>query len=155
MSLQQLYLTLLIGGLVLLASIVGTRVASGVGFPSMLLFLLIGVAVGGDGLGPIVRHIKHIVDVAGEDTPALGSDWDGFIVPTGTRGFSANTIHHKLSLRASITSELVLDDVRLPDDALLPEVKGLKGPLSCLSEARYGIIWGSMGAARSAANRRS
>ena len=74
----------------------------------------------------------------------------GFIVPTDTPGFSANTIHHKLSLRASITSELVLDDVRLPDDALLPEVKGLKGPLSCLSEARYGIIWGSMGAARSA-----
>src|SRR4029077_3745369 len=69
----------------------------------------------------------------------------GFIVPTDTPGFSANTIHHKLSLRASITSELVLDDVRLPDDALLPEVKGLKGPLSCLSEARYGIIWGSMG----------
>ena len=74
----------------------------------------------------------------------------GFIVPTNTPGFSANTIHHKLSLRASITSELVLDDVRLPDDALLPEAKGLKGPLSCLSEARYGIIWGSMGAARSA-----
>jgi glutaryl-CoA dehydrogenase len=74
----------------------------------------------------------------------------GFLVPTKTPGFSANTIHHKLSLRASITSELVLDDVRLPDDALLPEVNGLKGPLSCLSEARYGIIWGSMGAARSA-----
>jgi glutaryl-CoA dehydrogenase len=74
----------------------------------------------------------------------------GFVVPTDTAGFSANTIHHKLSLRASITSELVLDDVRLPEDALLPEVKGLKGPLSCLSEARYGIIWGSMGAARSA-----
>jgi glutaryl-CoA dehydrogenase len=74
----------------------------------------------------------------------------GFIVPTSSRGFSANTIHHKLSLRASITSELVLDDVRLPDDALLPEVTGLKGPLSCLSEARYGIIWGSMGAARAA-----
>jgi glutaryl-CoA dehydrogenase len=74
----------------------------------------------------------------------------GFLVPAETPGFSANTIHHKLSLRASITSELVLDDVRLPDEALLPEVKGLKGPLSCLSEARYGIIWGSMGAARSA-----
>jgi glutaryl-CoA dehydrogenase len=74
----------------------------------------------------------------------------GFLVPADTAGFSANTIHHKLSLRASITSELVLDDVRLPDDALLPEVNGLKGPLSCLSEARYGIIWGSMGAARSA-----
>src|ERR1700757_4128143 len=74
----------------------------------------------------------------------------GFIVPTDTPGFAANTIHHKLSLRASITSELVLDDVRLPADAILPEAKGLKGPLSCLSEARYGIIWGSMGAARSA-----
>jgi glutaryl-CoA dehydrogenase len=74
----------------------------------------------------------------------------GFLVPTDTPGFSANTIHHKLSLRASITSELVLDDVRLPDDALLPEVSGLKGPLACLSEARYGIIWGAMGAARSA-----
>ena len=74
----------------------------------------------------------------------------GFVVPTKTPGFTANTIHHKLSLRASITSELVLDDVRLPDDAVLPEVQGLKGPLSCLSEARYGIVWGSMGAARSA-----
>jgi glutaryl-CoA dehydrogenase len=74
----------------------------------------------------------------------------GFVVPAKTPGFSANTIHHKLSLRASITSELVLDDVRLAEDAVLPEVKGLKGPLSCLSEARYGIVWGSMGAARSA-----
>lgn len=74
----------------------------------------------------------------------------GFIVPTDTPGFSANTIHHKLSLRASITSELVLDDVRLPEEAVLPGVVGLKGPLSCLSEARYGIVWGSMGAARSA-----
>lgn len=74
----------------------------------------------------------------------------GFIVPTDTPGFSANTIHHKLSLRASITSELVLDDVRLPDEALLPGAVGLKGPLACLSEARYGIVWGSMGAARSA-----
>src|SRR6201995_992800 len=74
----------------------------------------------------------------------------GFVVPTKTPGFSATTLHHKISLRAAVTSELVLDDVRLPDDALLPEVKGLKGPLSCLSEARYGIIWGAMGAARSA-----
>lgn len=74
----------------------------------------------------------------------------GFIVPTRTAGFTANTIHHKLSLRASITSELVLDDVRLPADAMLPEAKGLRGPLSCLSEARYGIAWGSMGAARTA-----
>lgn len=74
----------------------------------------------------------------------------GFIVPTRTPGFTANTIHHKLSLRASITSELVLDDVRLPAEAMLPDAKGLRGPLSCLSEARYGIVWGSMGAARSA-----
>jgi glutaryl-CoA dehydrogenase len=74
----------------------------------------------------------------------------GFVVPTDTPGFSANTIHHKMSLRASITSELVLDDVRVPQDAQLPDAAGLRGPLSCLSEARYGIIWGSMGAARSA-----
>lgn len=72
----------------------------------------------------------------------------GFIVPTDTPGFTANNIHHKLSLRASITSELVLDDVRLPSDAVLPEVVGLKGPLSCLTEARFGILFGAMGAAR-------
>ncbi|MDX3134009.1 acyl-CoA dehydrogenase family protein [Streptomyces europaeiscabiei] len=72
----------------------------------------------------------------------------GFVVPTDTTGFSAPEIKHKWSLRASVTSELVLDDVRLPEDAVLPEVKGLKGPLSCLSHARYGIVWGSMGAAR-------
>jgi glutaryl-CoA dehydrogenase len=73
----------------------------------------------------------------------------GFVVPTDTPGFSAPEIHHKMSLRASVTSELVLDDVRLPADAVLPEVTGLRGPLSCLSHARYGIVWGSMGAARS------
>ena len=73
----------------------------------------------------------------------------GFVVPTDTPGFSAPEIHHKLSLRASVTSELVLDGVRLPGDAVLPEVRGLKGPLSCLSEARYGIVWGALGAARS------
>jgi glutaryl-CoA dehydrogenase len=72
----------------------------------------------------------------------------GFVVPTETHGFSANDIERKISLRASVTSELVLDDVRLPEDAVLPEVQGMKGPLSCLNEARYGIIWGSMGAAR-------
>ncbi|MDI9916865.1 acyl-CoA dehydrogenase family protein [Rhodococcus sp. IEGM 1379] len=74
----------------------------------------------------------------------------GFIVPTDTPGFSAHTIKHKLSLRASVTSELVLDNVRLPQDSMLPDAKGVKGPLSSLSEARYGIIWGAMGAARSA-----
>ena len=73
----------------------------------------------------------------------------GFVVPTDTPGFSAPEIHHKLSLRASVTSELVLDGVRLPGDAVLPDVRGLKGPLSCLSEARYGIVWGALGAARS------
>jgi glutaryl-CoA dehydrogenase len=73
----------------------------------------------------------------------------GFVVPTDTAGFSAPEIKHKWSLRASVTSELVLDDVRLPADAVLPEVTGLKGPLSCLSHARYGSVWGSMGAARS------
>lgn len=73
----------------------------------------------------------------------------GFAVPTDTPGFSAPEIKHKWSLRASVTSELVLDDVRLPAGAVLPEVTGLKGPLSCLSHARYGIVWGSMGAARS------
>lgn len=73
----------------------------------------------------------------------------GFVVPTDSAGFSAPEIKHKLSLRASVTSELVLDDVRLPAAAVLPEVVGLKGPLSCLSHARYGIVWGAMGAARS------
>lgn len=72
----------------------------------------------------------------------------GFIVPTSTKGFSAREIEKKLSLRASVTSELVLDDCRLPAGALLPEAKGLGGPLTCLSEARFGIIWGAMGAAR-------
>src|SRR6476660_7516130 len=73
----------------------------------------------------------------------------GFVVPTDTAGFSAPEIEHKLSLRASVTSELVLDGVRLPASAVLPEVTGLRGPLGCLNEARFGIVWGSMGAARS------
>ncbi|WP_018549276.1 acyl-CoA dehydrogenase family protein [Streptomyces sp. LaPpAH-108] len=73
----------------------------------------------------------------------------GFVVPTDLPGFSAPEIKHKWSLRASVTSELVLDDVRLPADAVLPEVTGLRGPLGCLSHARYGIVWGAMGAARS------
>ena len=74
----------------------------------------------------------------------------GFVVPTDTPGFSAPELKHKLSLRASVTSELVLDDVRLPADAMLPDAVGLRGPLSCLDEARYGIVWGALGAARSA-----
>ncbi len=72
----------------------------------------------------------------------------GFIVPQGARGFTARDIHKKISLRASVTSELYFDDVRLPEDAVLPGVTGLKGPLSCLSEARFGIVWGATGAAR-------
>ncbi|TIC83236.1 acyl-CoA dehydrogenase [Nocardioides sp. GY 10113] len=74
----------------------------------------------------------------------------GFVVPTDTPGFDAPLIKHKMSLRASVTSELVLDGVRLPADAVLPGAHGLKGPLTCLGEARYGIVWGSIGAARSA-----
>jgi glutaryl-CoA dehydrogenase len=73
----------------------------------------------------------------------------GFVVPTNTPGFAAPEIKHKQSLRASVTSELVLDGVRLPESAVLPDVSGLKGPLSCLNEARYDILWGAMGAARS------
>ncbi len=72
----------------------------------------------------------------------------GFVVPTDTPGFAANKIAHKMSLRASHTAELVLDDVRLPADAVLPGVASMRGPLSCLSEARYGILFGAMGAAR-------
>ena len=72
----------------------------------------------------------------------------GFLVPTDTPGYSAQDIEHKLSLRASIQSELYFQDLRLPEEAVLPEVAGLKGPFTCLGEARYGIIWGVMGAAR-------
>ncbi|MBQ1013305.1 acyl-CoA dehydrogenase family protein [Micromonospora sp. M51] len=72
----------------------------------------------------------------------------GFAVPMDTPGVTAREIHRKMSLRASVTGEIVLDDVRLPADARLPEAVGLKAPLSCLTEARYGIVWGSVGAAR-------
>jgi glutaryl-CoA dehydrogenase len=72
----------------------------------------------------------------------------GFVVPTDTEGFSAPEIHKKLSLRASVTSELVLDDVRLPADAILPASQGIRSPLGCLDEARFGIVFGAIGAAR-------
>lgn len=72
----------------------------------------------------------------------------GFLVPRGTPGFTTTDVQGKLSLRASTTSELHLEDVRLPDSAMLPEARGLSGPLGCLNEARFGIIWGAMGAAR-------
>jgi len=72
----------------------------------------------------------------------------GFVAPTSTPGFQANLIHKKMSLRASITSELVFTGMRLPGDAMLPGVRGMKGPLSCLNEARFGIAFGALGAAR-------
>ena len=72
----------------------------------------------------------------------------GFVVPTDSPGFVANPVKHKLSLRASVTSELVLDGVRLPESAILPGVRGLAGPLGCLNEARFGIVFGALGAAR-------
>lgn len=74
----------------------------------------------------------------------------GFIVPTDRAGFSAPEQKHKFSLRASVTSELVLEEVRVPLDAMLPGAEGLKGPLSCLTQARYGIAWGATGAAMAA-----
>jgi glutaryl-CoA dehydrogenase len=73
----------------------------------------------------------------------------GFLVPTDSRGFSARDITAKVSMRASVQCDLFLEDVRLPETAMLPGAEGLGGPFSCLNEARYGIVWGSMGAARS------
>ncbi len=73
-------------------------------------------------------------------------DVRGFIVPTDTPGFRANEVKHKMSMRASVTSELVLDEARVPASQMLPGVKGLRGPLSCLTQARYGIAWGALGA---------
>ena len=73
----------------------------------------------------------------------------GFLVPRGARGFTTRSVHKKMSLRASVTAELNFDEVKLPADAMLPGVSGLKGPLSCLTEARFGIAWGVLGSARS------
>ncbi|MGF1473506.1 MAG: acyl-CoA dehydrogenase family protein [Rubrobacteraceae bacterium] len=81
-------------------------------------------------------------------TDEEGNPVRGFLVPTDTPGYEAIDIEHKLSLRASIQSELHFEDLRLPEDALLPEAEGLRGPFTCLGEARYGIIWGVLGAAR-------
>jgi glutaryl-CoA dehydrogenase len=75
-------------------------------------------------------------------------DIRGFLVERGTPGFSTHDIKGKFSLRASITSELVLEDVRVPASAVFPDAKGLRGPFSCLNQARYGIVWGAIGAAR-------
>jgi glutaryl-CoA dehydrogenase len=76
-------------------------------------------------------------------------DIRGFLVPAKTKGFSTHPIERKLSLRASVTSELVFENCRVPADAVFPDVRGLRGPLACLNEARYGVLWGAMGAARS------
>src|ERR1700760_189938 len=74
----------------------------------------------------------------------------GFLVPTGTPGFAATPIEPKLAMRASIQCDITLEDVTVPADAILPGAEGLRGPFACLNEARYGIIWGAMGAARDA-----
>ena len=88
-------------------------------------------------------NLAHIALIWAKDDEGIVR---GFIVPTDTKGFRANKIQHKASLRASVTSELVLEDVRVPASAMLPGVKGLKGPLSCLTQARFGIAWGALGA---------
>jgi glutaryl-CoA dehydrogenase len=89
-----------------------------------------------------------VADVAVIWAREVGADIRGFVVPMSTDGVTANEIKHKLSLRASSTGEIVLDEVRLPLSAALPDGVGLRAPLSCLTEARYGIVWGALGAAR-------
>ncbi len=89
-----------------------------------------------------------VVWARGDSTDDGHGPIHGFVVPTDTPGFSANPIHKKVSLRASVTAELVLDGVRLPDSARLPGVSTMRGPLSCLNEARFGILFGATGAAR-------
>jgi glutaryl-CoA dehydrogenase len=89
-----------------------------------------------------------IADVAVVWARTEDGEINGFLVERGTSGFEAPEMHHKLSLRASVTSELVLRDVRVPEENRFPEVTSLRGPLSCLNEARYGIVWGAVGAGR-------
>ncbi len=88
-------------------------------------------------------NLAHIAIVWAQTDDGI----QGFIVEKGTPGFAAQEIHKKMSLRASVTSALFLDNVRVPDSSRLPNVKGLKGPLGCLTQARYGITWGPIGAA--------
>jgi glutaryl-CoA dehydrogenase len=92
-------------------------------------------------------HIAIVWAKTGDGAADDATSIRGFIVPTNTKGFSAKDQHGKLSLRASDTSELVLADVHVPADAVLPKSSGLKSPLMCLTQARYGIAWGAMGAA--------
>jgi glutaryl-CoA dehydrogenase len=89
-----------------------------------------------------------IADVAVVWARTEDGEINGFLVEKDFAGFEAPEMKHKLSLRASITSELVLRDVRVPEENRFPDVKSLRGPLSCLNEARFGIVWGSEGAAR-------
>ncbi|MBB3227293.1 glutaryl-CoA dehydrogenase [Luteibacter sp. Sphag1AF] len=89
-------------------------------------------------------NVAHIAIVWAQTEDGI----QGFIVPTDTKGFTAQEVHKKMSLRASVTSALFFDDVRVPDSARLPNVVGLKGPLGCLNQARYGITWGPIGAAQ-------
>jgi len=89
-----------------------------------------------------------IADVAVVWARTEEGDINGFLVERGMRGFEAPEMHRKVSLRASVTSELVLRDVRVPEENRFPEVSSLRGPLSCLNEARYGIVWGAVGAGR-------
>ncbi len=106
-----------------------------------------------DGSDWVLNGAKRWIGLASiADVAVVWAQTDGgikgFVVPTATAGFTATNIEAKLSMRASIQCDISLDDVRLPGDAVLPAVVGLKGPFSCLNEARYGIIWGALGAAR-------
>ncbi|WP_336856973.1 acyl-CoA dehydrogenase family protein [Sinomonas albida] len=112
-----------------------------------------------DGAGPnagwVLSGTKRWIGLASvADVAVVWAQTDdgvrGFLVPTLTKGFTAMAIEPKLSMRASIQCDVVLDEVRLPADAVLPGAQGLRGPFSCLNEARYGITWGAMGAARDA-----
>ncbi len=108
-----------------------------------------------DGRGWVLNGAKRWIGLASiADVAVIWADTDegirGFVVPTDTPGFTATPITGKLSMRASIQCDITLQDVRLPADAVLPAVTGLKGPFACLNEARYGIMWGAMGAARDA-----
>ena len=98
------------------------------------------------GIADVAIVWAHVDPDAG--SPAVGNDVRGFVIPTTTRGFRTQNIERKMSLRASVTSELIMEDCRVPASALLPGVTGMRGPLSCLTEARYGIVWGALGAAR-------
>jgi glutaryl-CoA dehydrogenase len=111
---------------------------------------------GADGSGWVLEGSKRwigmgtIADVAvvWARTDEEGNPVRGFLVPTSARGFSAREITPKLSMRASVQCDLLFEGVRLPEEAMLPGARGLRGPFSCLNEARYGIVWGAMGAAR-------